>query len=95
MAELLTQEEIDQALAGDLTGWRQEGDSLTREVQASSFLDGVDLVRRVADAAESHDHHPDIDIRYTTLTFTLSTHSAGGLTGKDLALAREIDRLAG
>jgi 4a-hydroxytetrahydrobiopterin dehydratase len=52
-------------------------------------------VRGVAFGGVSHDHHPEIDNRYTTLTFTLSTHSAGGLTGKDLALAREIDRLAG
>jgi 4a-hydroxytetrahydrobiopterin dehydratase len=40
------------------------------------------------------DHHPDIDIRHTRLTFTLSTHDAGGITANDLALAREIERLA-
>ena len=52
-------------------------------------------MQRVAEQAEELNHHPDIDIRYTTLTFTLSTHSAGGLTGKDLELAGRIDRLAG
>jgi 4a-hydroxytetrahydrobiopterin dehydratase len=40
------------------------------------------------------DHHPDIDIRWTTITFRLSTHSEGGLTDNDLRLAAEIDRLA-
>jgi len=94
MAELLTQGQVDEALGADLGSWHQEGDSITRDVEASSFLDGIALVQRVAEAAEAMDHHPDIDIRYTTLTFTLSTHSAGGLTGNDLALAREIDRLA-
>ncbi len=51
-------------------------------------------MQRVAGAAEAMDHHPDIDIRYTTVTFTLSTHSEGGLTAKDLELAGQIDRLA-
>ena len=48
------------------------------EVQAPAFLEGVRLVQHVAQVAEESDHHPDIDIRYTTLTFTLSTHSAVG-----------------
>ena len=90
---LLTQEEIDRALAG-LEGWRQDGDSLVREVEAESFLAGIDLVRRVADAAEEADHHPDIDIRWRTVTFRLSTHSEGGLTARDVDLAATIDRLA-
>ncbi len=90
----LPQEEIDRALAGDLSAWHQSGDAITREIQASSFLEGVRLVQHVAEAAEAMDHHPDIDIRYTTLTFTLSTHSEGGLTAKDLELAARIDALA-
>ena len=90
---LLTQEEIDRALAG-LAGWRQDGDTLVREVEAESFLAGIELVRRVAGAAEEADHHPDIDIRWRTVTFRLSTHSEGGLTGKDVDLAATIDRLA-
>jgi 4a-hydroxytetrahydrobiopterin dehydratase len=90
----LEQDDIDAALAEDLAGWSQEGDSITREVQASSFMSGIALVRQVAEAAETRDHHPDIDIRYTTLRFTLSTHSEGGVTSKDLELARVIDRLA-
>jgi len=94
MAERLTQEEIDAALTGDLTGWAHEGDAIVRSVHADSFLVGIGLVQRVAEAAEQQNHHPDIDIRYTTVTFTLSTHSEGGLTENDLRLAREIDRLA-
>jgi len=90
----LPQEEIDQALAGDLSAWSQDGDAITREVQAPNFLAGIRLVDRVAEAAEAMNHHPDIDIRYTTLTFTLSTHSEGGLTANDLELAGQIDRFA-
>jgi 4a-hydroxytetrahydrobiopterin dehydratase len=92
---LLTDVEIENALADELTAWSHEGGSITREVEAASFLAGIELVSRVAEAAEEHNHHPDIDIRYTTITFTLSTHSEGGLTENDLQLAREIDRLAG
>jgi 4a-hydroxytetrahydrobiopterin dehydratase len=47
------------------------------------------------DRAEAADHHPDIDIRWRTVTFVLSTHSQGGITQNDLALAREIDEIVG
>jgi len=71
--------------------WRREGDSIVRSFDAPSFLEGIDVVAAVARAAEAADHHPDIDIRWRTVTFTLSTHSEGGLTAKDFALADEID----
>ncbi|HLN77618.1 MAG TPA: 4a-hydroxytetrahydrobiopterin dehydratase [Nocardioidaceae bacterium] len=94
MTELLSQEEVDRALGRELPRWTQEGDSITRSIKASSFMDGIRLVQQVAEVAEELDHHPDIDIRWTTVTFTLSTHSAGGLTMKDLRLAADIDKLA-
>jgi 4a-hydroxytetrahydrobiopterin dehydratase len=86
----MDEQQIREALE-PLPHWRRDGDSITRVVQAPSFLDGIDLVSTVAHAAEAADHHPDIDIRWRTLTFTLSTHSEGGLTGKDFALAQQID----
>ena len=89
----LEQQEIDTALAGDLKQWTQDGDSLVRTVEAPSFLEGIDVVRRVAEVAEEANHHPDIDIRWRTLTFRLSTHSEGGITAKDLELAAQIDGL--
>lgn len=91
---LLTETEITDALDA-LPEWSRAGDAITRTVQASSFLAGIDLVGRVAEAAEAANHHPDIDIRWRKVTFTLSTHSAGGLTAQDVALAQQIDRLAG
>ncbi|GAB3209311.1 4a-hydroxytetrahydrobiopterin dehydratase [Nocardia tengchongensis] len=89
---LLSDDDIAEALK-DLPEWSRTGDSITRTVQAASFLAGIELVRRVAVAAEAANHHPDIDIRWRRVTFTLSTHDAGGLTPLDTALAREIDRL--
>jgi len=92
---LLPEADIERALQDDLSRWRLEdgAEAISREVEAPTFLDGIALVQRVAQAAEEADHHPDIDIRYTKVTFTLSTHSAGGLTSKDLDLARRIDEL--
>ena len=94
MAELLSDGEIDTALA-ELPGWRRAGDSLVRTVESPSFPAAVELVRKVAEAAEAANHHPDIDIRWRKVTYTLSTHSAGGLTQLDLDLAAQIDSLAG
>lgn len=90
---LLSDNEIATGLR-ELPDWTRTGTSISRTVEAPSFLAGIDLVRRVADSAERVDHHPDIDIRWRRVTFTLSTHSEGGLTRKDLALAGQIDRLA-
>ena len=74
-------------------GWERDGDTLTRSLEGSSFPAAIELVRRVAEVAEERDHHPDIDIRWRTLRFALSTHSEGGITGKDTALAETIDQL--
>jgi 4a-hydroxytetrahydrobiopterin dehydratase len=83
-------DEIAQALLA-APHWRRDGNAITRAVEAPSFLAGVDLVGVVARAAEAADHHPDIDIRWRTVRFTLSTHSEGGITAKDFAMAGAID----
>ncbi len=94
MADVLTGDQISAALASDLGDWTREGDALVRSVEAPSFAKGIGLVDDVAVAADARNHHPDIDIRWTTITFRLSTHSAGGITESDLSMAREIDRIA-
>ncbi|RVW06131.1 4a-hydroxytetrahydrobiopterin dehydratase [Rhodococcus spongiicola] len=93
MAELLSDTDIDTALTG-LPSWRRDGAALVRTVESSSFPAAITLVDRIAEAAESMNHHPDIDIRWRKVTYTLSTHSAGGITKSDLELARRIDELA-
>ena len=80
---------------GTLTGWTRKGESLMKTFSFPTFMAGIVFVDRVALAAEKMDHHPDLDIRYTKISATLSTHSAGGITGNDVALAREMDRLSG
>ncbi|HET7173531.1 MAG TPA: 4a-hydroxytetrahydrobiopterin dehydratase [Nocardioidaceae bacterium] len=93
MAGLLTTEQVAEALDESLTRWHRQGNEIVRAVEAPTFADGIRLVDRVAEAAEAANHHPDIDIRWTTVTFRLSTHSAGGITDGDLAMARQIDAL--
>ena len=90
MTELLSDIAIQRELGG-LTGWSRRGEVLTRTYQFRNFAAAMKFVNHVADAAESADHHPDIDIRYSKVTLTLSTHSAGGITQKDLDLARAVD----
>jgi len=92
MTELLTDDQVQQALCG-LDGWRQDRQELVRVVELADFPTAIVVVDRVAEAAEAADHHPDIDIRWRTLTFRLSTHSEGGLTAKDVELAGRIDAI--
>lgn len=82
------------AAMADLVEWEHEGDGIRRTFKFRDFAAAMAFVNRVADAAEAADHHPDIDIRWNRVTLTLSTHSEGGVTDKDLALAHEVDRLA-
>lgn len=94
MPDVLNQAQIDDVLSSTLSDWTLEGgDTIRRDITADSFAGGIRLVDEVAAIADAMDHHPDIDIRWTTVTFRLSTHSAGGLTDNDVRLGAEIDRL--
>ena len=73
--------------------WDRDGDTLVKVVKGKNFVTALAWVNRVGDMAEAADHHPDIDIRWNTVTLRLTTHSEGGLTDKDLALAEQIDGL--
>ena len=87
---VLNDDEVD-AAAGKLDGWQRIDGELRRSVTFPEFLDGIEAVRWVAEHAERVDHHPDIDIRWCTVTFALVTHSEGGITDRDVQLARGID----
>jgi 4a-hydroxytetrahydrobiopterin dehydratase len=91
MTERLSDIAIQREL-GSLPGWSRRGDAITKTFQFRNFLTGINFVSAVAKAAEAADHHPDIDIRYTKVVCTLSTHSAGGITQKDLDMAKQIEK---
>lgn len=90
MPQLLSDEEVGKAL-GRLREWRREEGALVREVELESFPQAIQVVNRVAEIAENDNHHPDIDIRWRTLTFRCTTHSEAGITASDVSLAEEIN----
>jgi 4a-hydroxytetrahydrobiopterin dehydratase len=92
MAEVLGEEQIATGLT-TLDGWQAGAGEIVRTVELPSFPAAIAAVDRVAEVAEEMDHHPDIDIRWRTLTLRCSTHSAGGVTERDLRLARRINEI--
>lgn len=90
---LLTEPEITAELAA-VPAWTRDGDSITTLTQRADFKDALLYLGAVAYLAESANHHPDITIAWNKVTLTLSTHSAGGLTAADFALARQISALS-
>jgi 4a-hydroxytetrahydrobiopterin dehydratase len=89
MPALLDDTAIDAALK-DLPGWQRDGDALVRTAQLPTFPSAIGVVARVGEIAESRNHHPDMDIRWRTVTFRCSTHSEGGITQFDVDLAKAI-----
>ena len=91
----LDDEAIEAALRG-LPDWERDGEVLVRVVKRKDWLAAIALVDAVAAEADRRDHHPDLYVTgYRTVTFRLTTHSAGGVTLRDLDMARAIDELAG
>jgi 4a-hydroxytetrahydrobiopterin dehydratase len=90
MPSKLSDLEIRRAMSA-LPGWTRKGEAISKTYTFARFADGIAFVGKVAPIADEMDHHPDIDVRYTNVTFTLSTHSAGGITQLDLDLAGKIE----
>jgi 4a-hydroxytetrahydrobiopterin dehydratase len=89
--QVLNEAEIRKGIQG--SAWELADGEITRSVVLGSFADSISYVNMVARIAEEADHHPDIDIRFNRVVMRLSTHSAGGVTARDLELARRIDEL--
>lgn len=88
---LLDEDGIARALEG--IDWERDGASITKTVRCADFAAALVFVNAVGALAEAAGHHPDIDIRWNTVTLVLSTHSEGGLTEQDMTLAHAIDSL--
>jgi 4a-hydroxytetrahydrobiopterin dehydratase len=85
--------EVREALAG-LDGWELADGQIVRELKLKNFRDAIAFVVRLSYEAEAANHHPDLDIRYNRVRVALSTHDEGGITQKDLDLARAVQDLA-
>ncbi|HEY1465435.1 MAG TPA: 4a-hydroxytetrahydrobiopterin dehydratase [Acidimicrobiales bacterium] len=91
---VLTPEEITQALEElQDTGWTHRDDLLVRTTKCQGFAGALAYVNAVGVLAEAADHHPDIDIRWNTVTLALTTHDSGGITRRDVELATQIAAL--
>ena len=90
---LLNDDQIRERLQG-LEGWEREGESIKKDFKLEDFKGSVDFVNRLTPVAEEMNHHPDLEISWNTVTVSISTHSEGGLTENDFALAAKIDALA-
>jgi 4a-hydroxytetrahydrobiopterin dehydratase len=88
----LSEAEIERELA-TTPGWELAGDAIVRTVKLKDFAEAMAFVNRVAEIAEEANHHPDITIKWNTVTLTQSTHVAGGLTEHDFRLARRLNEL--
>ena len=88
----LSHDAIHQELA-NMLGWSYSGKDLQKSFTFKSFLPAIEFVNQIAQAAESAGHHPDITINYSVVGISLSTHSEGGVTRKDFALATKIDQI--
>lgn len=88
----LNNDQIEQKLA-DTDHWKLDNDKISRLVNFNNFREAMEFVNKVADEAEKMDHHPDMNISYDKVELTLTTHSEGGLTEKDFALAKKINQL--
>ena len=88
----LSDAEIDERLSG-LDGWERSGDAITKQFENGDFKGSVDFVNRLTSEAEDMNHHPDLEISWSTVTVSITTHSQGGLTENDFELAKRIDAL--
>jgi len=89
MAKLSAEQIADKLKA--LPGWEYKNNAISKTFKFKEFLHGIEFVQKIAEMAEAADHHPDIAINYTRVTFTCSTHSDGGVTEKDFKLAQNIE----
>ncbi len=89
---VLTAREVSQSLIS-YDDWEVEEKAISKRFLFPSFLEAITFVNRVATKAEKMQHHPEIEIKYNKVKFTLSTHSQGGVSEKDIHLAKIIEEL--
>lgn len=89
-APKLSDAELSASL-GALPGWKVENGMIVKTYKHETFPEAIVFVNAVAHLAELANHHPDVDIRYTNITLRLVTHDSGGITAKDVDLAKEIE----
>ena len=93
MGTVLSDAEIQQSLQ-NLPGWTKNGNAIERLFQFHNFVEAMDFVNQIAEAAEAVNHHPDIHISYNKVTLVLLSHDSGGVTQRDIRMAGRISEIA-
>ncbi len=88
----MDESKIENCLKG-LNGWQVADNRLQKEFKFGSYLQGLEFVNTIADLAEKHDHHPDIELGYRRVKITLISHDSGQITDRDFKLANQIDKI--
>ena len=94
MADLIKAAELKDRMK-KIPEWELEKKHIERTFEFDDFADAIDFVNAVAEVADEEEHHPDIDIRYNTITMALVSHDAGGVTPRDVRMAGTINKIAG
>jgi len=89
---VLSSREVEDKIK-DLEGWEVSGNEIRKVYKMKNFIDSIGFVNKVAILAEKADHHPDILIKYSKVSISLSTHSEGGITEKDFNLASQVEEI--
>lgn len=89
----LTDEEV-RSLLRTMHGWQYRGDAIHKEFSFRGFRGAISFVNRIAEVANAAAHHPDLEVHYNRVVVSFSTHDEGGVTDKDVVLAREVDSVA-
>ncbi|HEY9811058.1 MAG TPA: 4a-hydroxytetrahydrobiopterin dehydratase [Halomicronema sp.] len=92
MAQLLKDTDIQERVT-ELSGWKVEGNKLKCQRKFKDFVKAIEFINRLVEPAEQAGHHPDLEISYNTVTISLTTHDAGGLTEADFKLAQVISEI--
>ena len=90
---ILTPEMVQEGLRS-LPEWKLEGKEIVRQYEFADFAAAMVFVNQVAEKAEAAGHHPDIDIRYNKVRLALVSHDKGGLTKRDISMAKTIDSIS-
>lgn len=88
----LSREKVEEEVKS-LEGWRYDNDFIVKDFKFKRFMQGIRFVNSVAEIAEKMQHHPDIHIRWTNVRLEIQTHDEGGVTEKDIQLARKIEAM--
>ena len=89
---VLSELEINENLT-ELDDWSLDGDAIRKEWEFNNFSEAMDFINMMAVIAEKHDHHPHLFNVYNRVTLRFNTHDAGGITEKDINIAKELDKI--